>query len=378
MNRSFIYTKTLLERERGDKTMRIVGTGDIMPGGVLNGSNKAYVSDDIRRLLDLGDVRVGTLETAIGNEPCFFEEKMKRKADVIYAKDEDLKRLVELKINIVSLANNHFTDLGEIGAKHTIDMLDSLGILHCGAGCNINEANKPVVITKQGKTYAFIAFCDWREETVGWCPFATTTSFGVNPMTDEHVKETIKSLKDEYDYIIVIPHWGIEYQIAPTKEVFLMAKLMMDSGADLILGGHTHCVQPIWNTKHKSVVFSMGNFLFPDRLLITPRSTYYHDTPLNLRDLPKTDGYPRYVDGITYKIWKPIARTGMIVDALIDEKGVRCKPTYTRLTSDNYVEVGECPVAIKKNLKRYEFYLSSGHYLMALRLHSFIRSFINK
>lgn len=358
--------------------LRIIAVGDIMPGGVLAGVNDRYVSQEVLSNLNNADIRVGTLETAIGNEPNFYEEKMKRKADVIYTKDADLVKLQQLKIDIVSLANNHFFDLGPEGAVHTIQLLDNLGIKHIGAGANIEEASKPVVVEKNGKKIAFLAFCDWREETVGWCPIATKDKMGVNPMYDDNVTAEIRKCKSKFDYVVVLPHWGIEYLISPSKEVYIMSQLMIDSGADLILGGHTHCVQPIWNIKKKSIVFSMGNFLFPDRLLTTPRSTYYPDAQLDYKTLPRTDGYPRYVDRVTFKAWRPIARVGMIVNAVIDDKGVYCKPIYTRLSDDNYIDITECPASIMKIVKRYGFYLSTGHYLMALNLHDRIRSIFHK
>lgn len=358
--------------------MKIVAVGDIMPGGVLAGVDEGYVSQDVLAILKDADIRVGTLETAIGDEPDFYEEKMVRKADVIYVKDHDLIKLQQLSIDIVSLANNHFFDLGPEGALHTIELLDQMGIKHIGAGRNLEEASKPVIIHKDGKSVAFLAFCDWREETVGWCPFATDDKMGVNPMYDDHVVAEIKKYKAQCDYVVVMPHWGIEYLISPSREVYEISQLMIDSGVDLILGGHTHCVQPIWNKKKKSIVFSMGNFLFPDRLLTTPRSTYYPDAQLDYKTLPRTDGYPRYVDCVTYKAWKPIARVGMIVNAVIDDKGVCCKPIYTRLSDDNYIDIAECPASIMKIVKRYGFYLSTGHYLMALNLHDRIRSIFHK
>lgn len=112
--------------------IKIAAVGDIMPGGILAGINAGYISQEVFLGLQDADIRVGTLETAIGNEPNFNEEKMNRKGDVIYAKDEDLKKLKQLDINIVSLANNHYFDLGLEGAKHAIRLLDELGIQHMG------------------------------------------------------------------------------------------------------------------------------------------------------------------------------------------------------------------------------------------------------
>lgn len=306
--------------------MKIVGVGDIMPGGILAGVDKGYVSQDVLAILKDADIRVGTLETAIGDMPNFYEEKMKRQADVIYAKDHDLIKLKHLSIDIVSLANNHFFDLGPEGALHTIELLDHMGIKHIGAGKNLEEASAPVIIKKDGKTVAFLAFCDWRNETVGWCPFATDDKIGVNPMYDDHVVAEIKKYKAQCDYVVVMPHWGKEHTWVTTPQVYRMARKMMKAGADLILGSHPHRVQPVVNYKHASVAYSMGNFLFPDRLLVKPRSTFYPEEPVELSSLPVTDEYP-YVEELTYKKWKPLARVGMIVTAEI-EKG-RIKPSYT-------------------------------------------------
>ena len=103
-----------------------------MPGGRLAGNPISCANEDIMNLLLQGDVRCGTLECALGNEPIYAKEKMIDRGDgiysnVIYAKDADLRRLKELNIDVVSLANNHFFDLGEAGASHTIELLDKEG-----------------------------------------------------------------------------------------------------------------------------------------------------------------------------------------------------------------------------------------------------------
>lgn len=335
----------------------IAAVGDIMPGGVLNGRKGNFVTDEVRNVLSAADVRVGTLETAIGNEPTFYEEKMSRRADVIYAKDEDLKRLKDLNINIVSLANNHFFDLGPDGAEHTIALLDAMQIRHCGAGRNIEEASKPVVFEKNGLTVAFLAFCDWREETVGWCPFATETSAGVNPMEDDYVEMEIKKYKQLYDYVVVIPHWGKEHTFITTRHVYRMAKKMLDAGADMIFGGHTHRVQPVVSRHNKAIAYSMGNFLFPDRLIVKPRSTYYPETPIDIKQLPVTDRYP-FVEETTLKIWKSIPRIGQIVTAKINDGKISANTQYVRISSANILDMFSLPMKVKLPLFWQKFCLA--------------------
>ena len=325
--------------------MIIAAVGDIMPGGVLHGREGQFVSDDVLAFLQQADIRVGTLETAVGDVPSFYKEKMDRKADVIYVKDDDLKRLVELDINIVSLANNHFFDLGPDGAIHAMELLDSLGIHHCGAGRNLEEASRPVVFEKDGESIAFLAFCDWREETVGWCPFATETDPGVNPMFDDYVVEQILKCKRQYDYGAVIPHWGKEHTFITTKPVYELANRMIDAGADIILGGHTHRIQPVVRKQNAIIAYSLGNFFFPDRLITSPRSSFYPENPIDYEALPITDGYP-FVSETTLKIWKPFARIGEIVSVVIDNGKPTTRTDYVRLDGCNVLRKIALPFPI--------------------------------
>lgn len=336
--------------------INIVAVGDIMPGGLLHGTDRKVVSDAVHELLEQGDIRVGTLECAIGNEPVFIEEKMKRYGDVIYAPDTDLKRLVDLRINLVSLANNHFFDLKETGAQHAISMLDELGIQHCGAGSSIYEAQKPSVFTIGNKRIAFLAFCDYHSY-MGWIPFATENSAGVNPMYDDYVIEEIIKNKKKYDFVVVLAHWGREHTFETTTWCYRLARQMVKAGADLILGSHPHRVQPVISWHNKSIVFSMGNFLFPDRLIAPPlRSTYYSDKTVDTKVLPVTYKYPS-VEEITYKKWPPLARYGMIVSSSISGCSVKSHSQLTYLGEDNMLDVMEESSTIERALRKYGFLL---------------------
>lgn len=342
--------------------MKIAAVGDIMPGGVLHGREGHFISEAVLSILRQADIRVGTLETAVGNEPSFYDEKMARKADVIYVKDADLQRLVELDINIVSLANNHFFDLGPEGAVHAIELLDSFGIQHCGAGRNLEEASKPVIIEKEGKSIAFLAFCDWRDETVGWCPFATEADPGVNPMYDDYVVEQIEKYKKRYDYVAVIPHWGKEHTFITTGDVYALAEKMIKAGADMIFGGHTHHIQPVVRKKDAVVAYSLGNFFFPDRLITKPRSTYYSEVSLDLQSLPVTRGYP-FVEQVTMKIWKPLARIGEIVSVDINSGKVFVKTGYVKLNSNSFLDVVSATVGFRFIMGWQKMWLNSSLYV---------------
>ena len=322
-----------------------------MPGGLLSDNPSKCANDEVLKMLSSGDICVGTLECALGNEPTYDQEKVADRGNVIYAKDNDVRRLKELNIGIVSLANNHFFDLGEDGAKHTIEILDANGIKHCGAGENIEEAGRPVVVNKKGKTIAFLAFCDTDYNHVYWCTYATENKPGVNPMRKDYVKSEIEKAKSQYDYVVVLAHWGTEHTFDPNISTVKMAKIMFNAGADLVLGSHPHRVQPVINSHKKSVAYSMGNFLFPERLIAPPKVTYYPESQIDYSLLPVTDEYP-VVDCITLKSLPFLARVGMIVTTEIEGPEIKSYYKYSYLNKDNALSLldRERSAAIDKEL----------------------------
>lgn len=357
--------------------IKIISVGDIMPGGLLTGNPNPCANEDVLNLLLQGDVRCGTLECALGNEPSYDPKKMVDSGDgiysnVIYAKDDDVKRLRELHINVVSLANNHFFDLGEEGALHTIELLDKEGVLHCGAGKNLEEAGKSVVLEIKGKKVAFLGFCDTEYKHVYMCTYATQDSPGINPMKEDYVVSEIKKNTALYDYVVVLAHWGREHTFYPDLSTDKMARMMLKAGAIAVLGSHPHRVQPVINTKKRTIVYSMGNFLFPERLIAPPKVTYYPDAPICYSTLPITDKYP-IVDCVTLKTLPFLARVGLIVNTTIEKHTVKSKYDFSYLNSNNCIELlGEdkskeiqnslSTISVALDMNQYKRYLKLLHY----------------
>lgn len=318
--------------------IRIACLGDTMPGGILHYElGKPFCGEDLMSKLRKADIRVATLETAIGDEPTFDEEKMRRDKDVIYCPMSDLYRLVELNINVVSLANNHAFDLGADKIEHTIRELDKLGIKCCGAGRNIKEASEPAVVTVNGKTIAFIAFCDNNPGTCGYIPAATATSPGINVMDSDNIRGNITRLRGKYDYLFVMMHWGKEYYYYPTPEVNTLSREIIDWGADGVIGSHSHQIQPTTFYRGKPIIFSLGNFFFPDRIITEPRSTYYPDKAPDFHRLPSTDGYPM-VSEPTFKRWKDVARKGQVITLVFSDRSIKAEREFTCLDKQSHID----------------------------------------
>ena len=136
----------------------------------------------------------------------------------------------------------------------------------------------------------------------------------------------------------MLAHWGTENTFNPNVSTDNMARKMLKAGACLVLGSHPHRVQPVINTKKGNIAYSMGNFLFPERLIAPPKVTYYPEKPIDYSTLPVTDKYP-IVDCVTLKTLPFLARVGMIVTSEIENRSVKSSYVFSYLNEKNCLEL---------------------------------------
>jgi poly-gamma-glutamate synthesis protein (capsule biosynthesis protein) len=185
-------------------------------------------------------------------------------------------------VDLVSTANNHFMDFGQPGLERTVQILESEGIKHSGAGVNLAEALKPALIEKKGLKFALLAFMVAPNMEPRMATPATTTAPGTAPIRgslirlpdgtstfapwDEDLRameEAIREAKKTNEFVAVSMHihWGDLEQIdAGGKQVLTRAAI--DAGADIMLGHGPHLVNAVEMYKGKPIVYSMGNFAF--------------------------------------------------------------------------------------------------------------------
>lgn len=348
--------------------IRIKAVGDLMPGGVLSGSDSVFITERVREFLCDADIRVGTLECSIGNKPTFCEKKRQHSSAFVYAKDEDLKRIKYMGFDAVSLANNHFFDLGEEGALHTMEQLDKLGIKYFGAGKTLEEAQAPLIYNISGESVAFLGFCDMRLKHM---QFATNNTPGVNPMERNHVKKTIQEAKKQNNYVIVLVHWGKEHTWWPRPHVVRMAKVMRKAGASLIIGDHPHRIQSFQNNRKCPVAFSLGNFLFPDRMINTPYVTYYPENDIDVFRLPRIYDFER-VSEPSIKSWPNISNIGMVIDARCANERIIANYRLTQITRRGLVDFYANANDIKNKLSRLSFWIGLPCYSSVIDIIDFI------
>ena len=92
----------------------------------------------------------------------------------------------------------------------------------------------------------------------------------LSDLNEERMRQEIQKAEMEADITIVMPQMGIEYELEPTEEQKELYHKMISWGADIVLGGHPHVVQPAEivdkDGQQKLIIYSMGNFLSNQRL----------------------------------------------------------------------------------------------------------------
>ena len=333
--------------------IKLCFVGDIMPGGVLPYQNQ-YISSELKDFLKGFDLRIGTLEAAIGTNLPFDPVKTKGRQNIVYARNEDFFRIKEMGIDVVSLANNHVWDLGEDGLKNTIETLMNNNVQFFGAGLDIEEASKPVVIKKNGLSIALLGYCMYGNKWLGYVELAGKKKAGINPLDIEKVLNDIKNAHKKSDRVIVMPHWGREYRFDPLPECIEMAKQMIDAGADAVLGSHPHQVQPFIKYKKGYICFSMGNFLFPDFYMYPPRPIWYPENIDEVEHVKDVIGYPYPIEEPIRQVWNPISRYGCIVELEINDKTIKATTRFVHSSEENIVGLSEVPKEIRFQLWKNE------------------------
>lgn len=179
------------------------------------------------------------------------------------SKPENVKMLYDMGVDIVSVANNHVYDYGEVSLLDTLTTLEEAAMPYVGAGRNKKEAVKPVYFVANDRKIAYVAATQIEQgdypDTVG----AGENTAGVfRCWNDEMVYDVVREAKEQSDFVIAYIHWGQELQETLHWAQEDQAVKLVEAGADLIVGDHPHCLQEITYIEDTPVIYSMGNFWF--------------------------------------------------------------------------------------------------------------------
>lgn len=245
--------RALADAETG--LVRVIFAGDIMLDEVP-GEDIAKGGDPLAGfggILAAADLRIGNLECVVATKG----EKVEK--PFVFRASPRVLPVLRRHFDAVSLANNHTGDFGHTAFLQQLGLLRDAGISYFGGGRDVGEARSPLIVTRKGVRIALLGYDDFmpREFEAGpdWP--------GVAWAVDEQIVADIRAARTRHHADIIIPfmHWGWEYEKVKRRQRDL-ARLMIDAGADVVVGGHPHVTQPPEYYKGRLIAYSLGNFLF--------------------------------------------------------------------------------------------------------------------
>lgn len=243
--------------------MNILITGDFYISDDFQ--NKDIIDQSVIDLFQKADYRMVNLEAPLTtNEP--KNKILKTGPHLRMSEKTVMPYLKQLKVDAVTLANNHILDYGAQGLLNTFISLKQNKIDYVGAGNNLFEATQPLTLEKEGVRIAIINFCE-NEWSI-----AEENKPGANPMDIIDNTNQIKEAKATHDKVICIIHGGHEYYHLPSPRMQKQYRFYVDNGADAIVGHHTHCIGGFEVYKDAPIIYSLGNFLFT---LLSKKDVWY-------------------------------------------------------------------------------------------------------
>ena len=170
--------------------------------------------------------------------------------------------LVDLGFDVINVANNHMLDQRESGFLSTVEYFKTKPITLIGGYLNKEDYDDVRVVTVNDIRIAFLSYT---YSTNGiYLPSGSET---VIPLLDENdMRRQTAIARERADIIVASMHWGNEDWFQPSESQLYYEKILVDCGVDVILGMHSHTIQPIkWDERedgHKTLcIYSIGNFI---------------------------------------------------------------------------------------------------------------------
>jgi poly-gamma-glutamate capsule biosynthesis protein CapA/YwtB (metallophosphatase superfamily) len=205
------------------------------------------------------DLAIANLEMPItdrGSPPTLYKDYIYR------ARPEAAPALAWAGLDIVSLANNHVIDYGDVGLADSIDAVRRAGMISLGAGNDEASARRGVIATIGEVRVGVLAFCQRQPLWEMWVDqFARAGRPGTVALTDEALRADIARLRPSVDVLVVMLHIGYNYR-APADTTIAWSRRAIELGADLVVDHHPHVSHPLMLHEGRPIALSVGNYAF--------------------------------------------------------------------------------------------------------------------
>lgn len=251
-----------------------------------------YPFEQMAPLLKKSDLTFGNLETSLSRRGTPIPGK-----GIWFRSDPAVAgALKEAGYDVLSIANNHILDYDSPALLDTLEFLREQGIDPVGGGRDLDEAVQPVIKEVKGQKIAFIAATEMAD--IFWS-YQYPRTFearpdipGVQKFDVDELVNTVSSLRDQVDTIVVSLHWGTEYSDYPEEYQKEAAHRLVDAGAKLVIGHHPHCLQGVEMYNGSFIAYSLGNFVYDKQRRPKCQETVLIKTFFQGKELERVELYP--------------------------------------------------------------------------------------
>ena len=224
------------------------------------GGDPSFVMRNVAELFARDHMTLANFEGTLTTAP--IPGNKKGNSFLFSAPPEYVKILQAGSIEAVSFENNHVMDHGEEGFRETAAEFDEAGVVW-------SSENHVGVFEAEGITIGLLSY---------------QTFNGRYPDLFDKVPGQVQQAKAQYDIVIVSFHWGDELDYKPNTNQQKLGRLTIDAGADLVIGHHSHRINPIEKYKDRYIAYSLGNFSFAGNAKPSDMSTFFLQVKFNVKE----------------------------------------------------------------------------------------------
>ncbi|MEQ1746334.1 MAG: CapA family protein [Saprospiraceae bacterium] len=291
----------------------------------------------IKPVLEQADIAIGNLELTLPGKGPYTGYPMFRSPDAL------ADALRDAGFDILVTANNHANDSRGPGLVSTLETVRQLGFQQTGTFKNQRDRDLfyPLMVYRNGFKLALL---NYTYDTNG---VPTQPPTIVNRIDTALIAADLAEARARKPhFVIVVMHWGLEYQLQENAEQRKLAQFLIRNGADMVIGAHPHVVQPIrtetatlpdGSAKSAVVVYSLGNFI-------------------SNQQKPGTDGGILFQVDLLHRKGVPVAEVGnygYIPIGRYIHKNANGKATFFVLPTDRLPTDLEIPASAENNLRAF-------------------------
>jgi len=289
---------------------------------------KTYLSD--------ADLSVGNLETVIAGKETGYSGY-----PYFNAPDDFIYALKDAGFDLLITANNHALDQGWEGVKKTIDVINENKIHRTGTFTSQEDQDSIRIFQINSIKIAMLAY----SENTNGVAIPKGKDFIINLIDEEKIKQDINRAREKnVDIVLVHLHYGPEYNPEPSDYQKEIVKNIIELGADIIIGGHPHVIQPFDHFKTNNsrldtgfIAYSMGNFISNQRWRYSDAGVI-----LNIEISKNQTNDSVYISDVSYIptwVFKGTTERGkeyIILPSLINEEDSSCN--YLSVSDKNLMQ----------------------------------------